>query len=133
MNWYPRIMLRNYARFSGRARRKEYWMFFLVYALLSGSITAVVMGLDWVVDFVTRGRWADSFSLEAGLTLGVFALIHLLPSIALTVRRLHDTNRTGWWAALALVPIVGPLVLLYFAVLPGDLQPNNYGPNPKFR
>ena len=95
MNWYPRIMLRNYARFSGRARRKEYWMFFLVYALLSGSITAVVMGLDWVVDFVTRGRWADSFSLEAGLTLGVFALVHLLPSIAVTVRRLHDTNRTG--------------------------------------
>ena len=86
MNWYPRIMLRKYASFSGRARRKEYWMFFLVYALLSGSITAVVMGLDWVVDFVTRGRWADSFSLEAGLTLGVFALIHLLPSIALTVR-----------------------------------------------
>ena len=133
MNWSPRIMLRKYASFSGRARRKEYWMFFLVYALLSGSITAVVMGLDWVVDFVTRGRWADSFSLEAGLTLGVFALVHLLPSIAVTVRRLHDTNRTGWWAALALVPIVGPLVLLYFAVLPGDLQPNNYGPNPKFR
>ena len=126
-------MLRKYASFSGRARRKEYWMFFLVYALLSGSITAVVMGLDWVVDFVTRGRWADSFSLEAGLTLGVFALIHLLPSIAVTVRRLHDTNRNGWWAALALVPVVGPLVLLYFAVLPGDLQPNNYGPNPKFR
>ena len=132
MNWYPRIMLRNYARFSGRARRKEYWMFFLVYALLSGSITAVVMGLDWVIDFVTRGRF-DNFSLEAGLTLGVFALAHLLPSIALTVRRLHDTNRNGWWAALALVPVVGPLVLLYFAVLPGDLQPNNYGPNPKFR
>ena len=132
MNWYPRIMLRKYASFSGRARRKEYWMFFLVYALLSGSITAVVMGLDWVVDFVTRGRWADSFSLEAGLTLGVFALIHLLPSIALTVRRLHDTNRSGWWAWLALVPVVGPLVLLYFTVLPADLQPNN-GPNPKFR
>ena len=133
MNWYPRIMLRKYASFSGRARRKEYWMFFLVYALLSGSITAVVMGLDWVVDFVTRGRWADSFSLEAGLTLGVFALVHLLPSIAVTVRRLHDTNRSGWWAWLALVPVVGPLVLLYFTVLPGDLQPNNYGPNPKFR
>ena len=133
MNWYLTLMTQKYASFSGRARRKEYWMFFLVYALLSGSITAVVMGLDWVVDFVTRGRWADSFSLEAGLTLGVFALIHLLPSIAVTVRRLHDTNRTGWWAALALVPIVGPLVLLYFAVLPGDVQPNNYGPNPKFR
>ena len=132
MDWYLNV-LKNYFGFGGRARRKEYWMFFLVYALLSGSITAVVMGLDWVVDFVTRGRWADSFSLEAGLTLGVFALVHLLPSIAVTVRRLHDTNRTGWWTALALVPIVGPLVLLYFAVLPGDVQPNNYGPNPKFR
>ena len=133
MNWYLTLMTQKYASFSGRARRKEYWMFFLVYALLSGSITAVVMGLDWVVDFVTRGRWADSFSLEAGLNLGVLALVHLLPSIAVTVRRLHDTNRTGWWAALALVPIVGPLVLLYFAVLPGDVQPNNYGPIPKFR
>lgn len=108
-------------------------MFFLVYALLSGSITAVVMGLDWMVNVVTFGRWEDTFTLEAGLTLGIFALVHLLPSIAVTVRRLHDTNRTGWWALLAFIPVAGPLVLLYFAVLPGDLQPNNYGPNPKFR
>ena len=106
-------------------------MFFLVYALLSASISVVVLGLDWLVDFVTRGRF-DNFSLEAGLSLGVFALVHLLPSIALTVRRLHDTNRSGWWAAVALVPVAGPLLLLYFAVLPGDVQPNNYGPNPKF-
>ena len=75
MNWYPRVMLRNYARFSGRARRMEYWMFFLVYALLSASISVVVLGLDWLVDFVTRGRF-DNFSLEAGLSLGVFALVH---------------------------------------------------------
>ena len=131
MNWYPRIMLRKYASFSGRARRKEYWMFFLVYALLSGSITAVVMGLDWVVDFVTRGRWADSFSLEAGLTLGVFALVHLLPSIAVTVRRLHDTGRSGWWILLSFIPIIGALVLLYFMVISGEPQDNAYGPNPK--
>ena len=130
MNWYPRIMLRNYARFSGRARRKEYWMFFLVYALLSGSITAVVMGLDWVVDFVTRGRWADSFSLEAGLTLGVFALVHLLPSIAVTVRRLHDTGRSGWFMLLALIPVIG-LVLIYFLAIEGEKSENAFGPDPK--
>ena len=130
MNWYPRVMLRNYARFSGRARRMEYWMFFLVYALLSASITVVAMGLDWVIDFVTRGRF-DNFSLEAGLTLGVFALAHLLPSLAVTVRRLHDTGRSGWWVLVSLIPVIGALVLLYFMVISGQPQANEYGPDPK--
>ena len=116
MHWYLKVMTQNYANFSGRARRMEYWMFFLVYAL----ITLVLGVLEGVFNIV-------------GTLTAVCALAHLLPSLAVTVRRLHDTNRNGWWAALALVPVVGPLVLLYFAVLPGDLQPNNYGPNPKFR
>ena len=116
MNWYLTLMTQKYASFSGRARRTEYWMFFLVYFVIA-LVIGVVEGLLSIGGYLT----------------GMFALVHLLPSIAVTVRRLHDTNRTGWWAALALVPIVGPLVLLYFAVLPGDLQPNNYGPNPKFR
>ena len=130
MHWYLKVMTQNYANFSGRARRMEYWMFFLVYALLSGSITAVVMGLDWVVDFVTRGRWADSFSLEAGLTLGVFALVHLLPSIAVTVRRLHDTNRSGWWQLVSLVPVVGGLVMLVLYLLSGTPGANRFGEPP---
>ncbi len=131
MHWYPEIMLRKYAGFSGRARRLEYWMFFLVYALLSAGITGAVLGLDWLVHVLTRGRWEESLTLEANLALGLLALVHLLPSAALTVRRLHDTNRSGWWALLALLPVVGALGLLYFALLPGDAQTNDHGPSPK--
>ena len=109
---------KKYADFNGRANRREFWTFVLI---------------NIVIGMVLVGATGDATNDQPGLLAMLFYLAALLPTIAVSARRLHDTNRSGWWAWLALVPVVGPLVLLYFTVLPGDLQPNNYGPNPKFR
>lgn len=113
MNWYVKVM-KQYVDFSGRARRKEYWMFFLVYFLIA-LVCGVVEGV---------------LSIPGTIT-GIVALVHLLPSIAVTVRRLHDTDRSGWWILIGLIPIIGGLVLLYFMVKSGDTQDNRFGNDPK--
>ena len=114
MHWYLKVMTQNYANFSGRARRTEYWMFFLVYFVIA-LVIGVVEGLLSIGGYLT----------------GIFALVHLLPSLGVTVRRLHDTGRSGWWILLSFIPIIGALVLLYFMVISGEPQDNAYGPNPK--
>ena len=114
MNWYLILMTQKYASFSGRARRTEYWMFFLVYFVIA-LVIGVVEGLLSIGGYLT----------------GIFALVHLLPSLGVTVRRLHDTGRSGWWILLSFIPIIGALVLLYFMVISGEPQDNAYGPNPK--
>ena len=113
MNWYLKAM-KQYVDFSGRARRKEYWMYFLVYFLIT-LVCGVVEGV---------------LSMPGTLTT-IVALVHLLPSLGVTVRRLHDTGRSGWWILLSFIPIIGALVLLYFMVISGEPQDNAYGPNPK--
>lgn len=119
MKWYFEV-LKKYAMFGGRARRKEYW-FFLLFNFLITIILAVFDGAT------------GSFSAEAGIGLlgGIYALIVLIPSIAVSVRRLHDTGRTGWWLLIALIPLVGAIVLLVFMVLEGQSTTNQYGANPK--
>ena len=114
MNWYLTLMTQKYASFSGRARRTEYWMFFLVYFVIA-LVIGVVEGLLSIGGYLT----------------GIFALGHLLPSLGVTVRRLHDTGRSGWWILLSFIPIIGALVLLYFMVISGEPQDNACGPNPK--
>ena len=114
MNWYLTLMTQKYASFSGRARRTEYWMFFLVYFV----IALVIGGVEGLLSI-------------GGYLTGIFALVHLLPSLGVTVRRLHDTGRSGWWILLSFIPIIGALVLLYFMVISGAPQDNAYGPNPK--
>ena len=119
MNWY-REALRKYATFDGRSRRREYWFFALFNFLILVALSIVDMGLG-------------SFSEEAGIGLlgGLFCLGIILPSIAVTVRRLHDTNRSGWWILINLIPLVGAIVLLVFTVLDSQPGGNKYGPNPK--
>ena len=114
MNWYLTLMTQKYASFSGRARRTEYWMFFLVYFVIA-LVIGVVEGLLSIGGYLT----------------GIFALVHLLPSLGVTVRRLHDTGRSGWWILLSFIPIIGALVLLYFMVKSGDNQSNQFGADPK--
>ncbi|MEO6054340.1 MAG: DUF805 domain-containing protein [Chthoniobacterales bacterium] len=113
MNWYIEV-LKKYAVFEGRARRKEYWMF-----VLFNVIIAVVLGL---LDGMIHGR---------GIINGLYSLAVLLPGIAVTVRRLHDTDRSGWWLLIGLVPVIGAIVLLVFMVLDGTPGENKYGQNPK--
>lgn len=113
MNWYLTV-LKKYAEFSGRARRTEYWMFVLfnlIISLLLGFIEGLVGG--------------------PGVLGIIYALAVLVPSLAVTVRRLHDTDRSGWMLLLGLIPIAGPIVVLIFMVQEGKPGDNKYGPNPK--
>jgi len=119
MNWYLEA-LKKYAAFSSRARRKEYWYF-----LLFNLIISIVLG---IVDGVT-----GSFSPEAGIGLlgSIYALAVFIPGLAVSVRRLHDTDRSGWWLLIALVPLIGAIVLLVFMVQDSKPGENRFGENPK--
>jgi len=119
MNWYLEV-LNKYAVFAGRARRKEYWFFVLFNILINVALLAA----DWVT---------GTFNPETGVGIlsGVYGLAILIPSLAVTIRRLHDTGRSGWWCLVSLIPILGGLVLLYFMVSDSDSGQNEYGPSPK--
>ena len=119
MDWMT-MPLRRYAEFSGRSRRKEYWMFTLMLVILNVVISLVegMLGLTGTI-----GTYGP-------ITLVVFLAV-LVPSIAVGVRRLHDTGRSGWWMLIGLIPILGAIVLLIFFVLEGTKGPNEYGPDPK--
>ncbi|MEW2381838.1 DUF805 domain-containing protein [Micromonospora sp. NPDC047707] len=115
-------VLSQYAGFRGRARRSEYWWFFL-FTLIVGLVAGI---LD--------GALGTSIGSGAGAT-GVIGLIVglalLLPGLAVAVRRLHDTDRSGWWLLIGLVPLVGGIVLLVFFVMDGTRGSNRYGADPK--
>jgi uncharacterized membrane protein YhaH (DUF805 family) len=119
MNWFL-IVLKKYATFSGRAQRAEYWYFALFYIL-------IFCGLS-IIDGIT-----GSFSSEAGMGFlgGLLTLGLLIPSIAVGVRRLHDTGRSGWWLLIVLIPLIGAIVLFVFTVEDSAAGDNSYGPNPK--
>ena len=118
MNWYLEV-LKKYAVFDGRARRREYW-FFVLFNIL---ITIALLFID--VFMATMEPQAG-----LGLLSGLYTLGVLIPSIAVLVRRLHDTNRSGWWFLLAFVPLLN-LVLLVFMFLDGTAGDNDYGRDPK--
>jgi uncharacterized membrane protein YhaH (DUF805 family) len=112
-------VLRQYAIFRGRARRAEYWWFVLFTALVSlaaGIIDAVL------------GTMAQS---GVGLVGVIVSLALLLPSLAVTVRRLHDTDRSGWWVLAFLIPVAGFVLWLVFMLSDSIPQANRFGPSPK--
>ena len=119
MNWYLEV-LKKYVQFSGRARRKEYWYF-----VLFNLILTVILAL---IDVATGTFSKD---LRIGLLGGIYALAVLLPGLGVGVRRLHDTDRTGWWLLIALVPFIGAIVLIVFFVQDSKPGVNRFGPNPK--
>ena len=113
MNWYLDV-LKKYAVFSGRARRKEYWMF-----LLLNLLVAIGLGI------------VDGVIGTAPLLGSLYALGVFIPSLAVAVRRLHDTNRSGWWLLIGLIPLIGLIVLIVFFVQDSDAGDNAFGPSPK--
>lgn len=113
MNWYLAV-LKNYAGFSGRARRKEYWMFTLIHFV----ITLVLAGIDMAV-----GSYP--------IIYGIYALALFLPALAVTVRRLHDTGRSGWWIFISAIPLVGTIILIVFLASESKTEANKFGDNPK--
>jgi len=119
MEWYTGV-LKKYAEFTGRARRQEYWMFVLINALIGAGIGIVESILGLARD--TGG----------GPISGLYGLFVLVPGLAVAVRRLHDTGRSGWWLLLGLIPFFGWIALIVFLATDGQPQPNEYGPSPKY-
>ena len=112
MNWYLGCW-KKYAEFGGRARRTEFWMFALINFIVS-------LGIGFVEGMLGMG----------GMLAGLYSLAVMLPSLAVSVRRLHDVDRCGWWLLIALVPLLGIILLIFFCIdsKPGE---NRFGPNPK--
>ena len=127
MDWML-MPLRRYAEFSGRSRRKEYWMFALFNLLVSAFIGLVAL-LLYTLDWSEEAMMAVMGPLMvAGV---IYSVIALIPGIAVTIRRLHDTDRSGWNILWGLVPLIGGFILLYFYVTEGTQGPNRYGSDPK--
>jgi uncharacterized membrane protein YhaH (DUF805 family) len=119
-----RSVFANYAKFDGRASRAEYWWFQLFNVLV---VLVIYVG-TFVGVVAARGSTA---LLAVGLAvLGIYVIAILIPSLAVTVRRLHDTDRSGWWLLIALVPYVGAFILLIFTLLQGTQGINQFGPPP---
>ena len=119
MNWYLKA-LNQYADFNGRARRKEYWMFFLF-----NMVFAVLASL---IDIAAGTANLDSGS---GLFQGIYSLAVLIPGLAVGVRRLHDVGKSGWMLLIALIPIIGAIWLLVLMVTDSKEGTNKWGENPK--
>ena len=108
MNWYIEV-LKKYTVFTGRAPRTEYWMFTLVSALIAIGLSI----------------------LELRMVIGLYAVAVFLPTIGVSIRRLHDTGRSGWWLLIGVIPFFGTIVLIVFAAQDSHTETNQYGPNPK--
>ncbi|WP_406393638.1 DUF805 domain-containing protein [Streptomyces sp. NBC_00887] len=111
MSWYLNV-LKNYAGFSGRARRKEYWMFALFHAIFIVVLAGIGVAIDTQIPYF------------------IYFIALFIPSLAVTVRRLHDTGRSGWWVLIGCVPFVN-IALLVFTFLDSAPEANEYGANPK--
>ena len=118
MQWYTDVIKR-YVDFSGRARRKEFWMF----QLFNAVIYLVLLAIDNAI--------STDNAHSSGLLSGLYSLAVLLPSLGVAVRRMHDTNRSGWWVLIWLVPCVGWIIAIVFWATEGVVGDNQYGPDPK--
>lgn len=112
MNYYIDILKNKYAAFDGRASRKEYWMFTL-FSFIAIFVLALLGSL-----------------IHFNFLYVIYELAILVPAIAVTARRLHDSGKSGWWMLLALIPFIGGLIVIIFLVLESQPGDNQYGPNP---
>jgi uncharacterized membrane protein YhaH (DUF805 family) len=113
--------LRKYADFGGRARRKEYWWYGLLTLLITVPAAigdVMILGIDAVAAY------------GGGPLTGLLGLALFLPSLGVAIRRLHDLDRSGWWLLVALLPLVGALLLLFWYCSRGTIGPNRFGPDP---
>jgi uncharacterized membrane protein YhaH (DUF805 family) len=119
MEWYTTV-LKKYAEFSGRARRKEFWMFVLINWIISIGFSIIdrLLGLTYA-------------NRSGGVLQSIYGLAVLVPSLAVGVRRLHDTGRSGWWILIGLIPIIGWIILIVFWATDGTTGQNQHGPDPK--
>lgn len=118
--WYKKVVLENYANFSGRARRSEYWYYtlFNFLFLIGAMIIDNVLGMNFN-------------PVPYGPVYLLYALAVFIPGLAVVVRRLHDVNKSGWFILIALIPLIGFIWLLVLFCTEGDHGPNQYGADPK--
>jgi uncharacterized membrane protein YhaH (DUF805 family) len=119
MNWYLQV-LKKYAVFSGRARRKEYWMFVLFNIIF--AIVAIIF--DNILGTAIE-------NVGYGLFYILYSLAIIIPAIAVGVRRLHDTEKSGWWLLISLIPLIGAIWLIVLLATAGTAGENKYGADPK--
>ena len=117
MTWYIEA-LKKYGKFEGRARRKEYWMFSLISVLVS-----IILSF---IDTMVRDTGGDLGALSL-----IYALLILLPSLSVTVRRLHDVGKSGWFILLSFIPIIGTIWLFVLTCKDSESGKNRFGENPK--
>lgn len=121
---------KRYADFSGRSRRKEYWMFVLLFVI----VYAVCFGLMFsggYAGMMDGSGQLGPLGILGGILLAVFVLGSLIPAIAVQVRRFHDQDKSGWFVLLNFIPYIGGLIVLVFMCLEGTKGPNRFGPDPK--
>lgn len=121
---------RRYADFTGRSRRKEYWMFVLLSLIVAAVALAMMFGGMGGLDEAGAPRISATSYVGIGL-LSVWGLGSIIPSIAVQVRRFHDQDRSGWFVLLGFIPYVGGLIVLVFMCLDGTRGANRFGPDPK--
>ena len=125
--YYLNIITKQFSDFKGRARRKEYWM----YSLFQGVIGFSLYLISFIF-FTNILNYSNEKGLYSSLLLFViFLMLHFIPNIAITVRRLHDTGKSGWWYLLSLIPYIGPFILFILLVLDSSEEENQWGVNPK--
>ena len=122
MNWYLKV-LKQYADFRGRARRKEFWMFNLFNAIVIFALMLAIISKEMA--------GSNILSVIGMVLFGGYALAVFLPSLAVYVRRLHDVGKSGWWLFIGIIPIVGGIILLVWYCQRSQACENEYGANPK--
>jgi uncharacterized membrane protein YhaH (DUF805 family) len=129
--YFTRALSKKYVDFEGRARRKEYWGYQLFYTLILLALLLVGLMLDFTVGGVTMEVEDDSVPMVTTTFLLLFILGTFLPSLAITVRRMHDIGVSGWIYLVALVPYIGGFVIFVMSVIPSQAGTNTYGRSPK--
>jgi len=132
MKWYIHV-IKNYAVFKGRARCKEYWGFHFIYALLLLLIITLPIIIIRIIssgdEYLYRHMLSNIYPYVSGI-IAINFIITFIPALAVSVRRLHDTGRSGFWIFIGLIPILY-LIVFYFLMIKGDIGQNKYGKDPK--
>jgi len=115
IDYFKEVLTENYANFNGRARRKEYWGFTLINFIISMVITGILGAIS--IDLINFGY--------------IYSLAVFIPGLAVSVRRLHDIGKSGWWLLIAFIPLIGAILLIVWMCTDSDAGANEYGPNPK--
>ncbi|MDI1254652.1 MAG: DUF805 domain-containing protein [Flavobacterium sp.] len=124
IKWYKKVVFENFANFDGRARRSEFWYFILAFYIFVALLILVGVAL-------TAATQSAGVGMVFFILYILYALLNVIPNIAVIVRRLHDVGKSGWYYFIILIPIIGSIWMLILLCTEGDSGQNEYGPDPK--